>query len=121
VGVVPAANADPVYQRTEMTFHDPVERAFQPFASCGEQEPRVVHDLYAGLPSLDFSKCVLVTAAGRFAVLRLGEIEWSDLGSPARTVNTFHRGGADLPWVQAWRLANPVLTSPHSGSAQAAF
>jgi mannose-1-phosphate guanylyltransferase len=96
-------------------------RAFQPLASCGERELRAVRDLYAGLPSLDFSKSVLVTAASRFAVLRLGEVEWSDLGSPMRTVNTVHRAGADLPWIQAWRQANPVLTSLHSEPAQAAF
>ena len=42
------------------------------------------HRIYDGLPAADFSRQVLTTCTERLAVLGLGEVGWSDLGTPER-------------------------------------
>jgi mannose-1-phosphate guanylyltransferase len=43
-----------------------------------------IENLYAGLPTIDFSRTVLAAAPGALAVLPVKGVEWSDLGDPAR-------------------------------------
>jgi len=72
------------------------------------QESDAVRPLYAQLPSTDFSREVLMRSPASLAVLRLKDIDWSDLGEPQRVMATLARieaeCGMPLPRNQAsWR------------------
>jgi mannose-1-phosphate guanylyltransferase len=49
-----------------------------------ERETRAMTLAYAALEPADFSKEAISANAENFALLRLGEVGWSDLGDPAR-------------------------------------
>ena len=51
-------------------------------------------EIYATLHPGDFSQQVLSVSTGRLAVLRLGNIGWSDLGTPERVKYAITRAGA---------------------------
>src|SRR5262249_48414794 len=72
------------------------------------QESDAVRPLYAQLPSTDFSREVLMRSPASLAVLRLKDVDWSDLGEPQRVMATLARIEAEcsmpLPRNQAsWR------------------
>ncbi len=50
-------------------------------------------ELYATLPPGDFSRQVLSVCAEKLAVLRLGNIGWSDLGTPERVLSAMEGSG----------------------------
>lgn len=50
-------------------------------------------DAYAALRPGDFSQQVLSVSTGQLAVLRLGNIGWSDLGTPERVMSAMTRDG----------------------------
>lgn len=54
-----------------------------------------VGQLYAGLPSLDFSQTVLATRPPNLAILPLEGVAWCDLGAPRRAMGIRARLGAD--------------------------
>jgi len=69
-----------------------------------EEEIRIPESLYDLLPPSDFSRHVLAPASERLLTLRLGEIEWHDLGHPDRVVSTLLARKANLPeWVEGWQ------------------
>ena len=53
---------------------------------------------YASLTPGDFSKQVLSVSTERLAVLRLGRVGWSDLGTPERVVSAMARSGLRSHW-----------------------
>jgi mannose-1-phosphate guanylyltransferase len=53
---------------------------------------------YAALTPGDFSKQVLSVSTERLAVLRLGNVGWSDLGTPERVVSAMARSGLRSHW-----------------------
>jgi hypothetical protein len=61
-------------------------RAFEPVRRClgtvGEAAAADV--VYCGLPTIDFSRSVLEAGPGNLAVLPVSDVEWNDLGDPAR-------------------------------------
>jgi hypothetical protein len=61
-------------------------RAFEPVRrSLGTVgEAAAVDVVYCGLPTIDFSRSVLEARPGNLAVLPVSDVEWSDLGDPAR-------------------------------------
>jgi len=58
---------------------------------CTPGEGETVRRLYARLQSTDFSREVLVRSPATLAVLRLKDIDWSDLGEPQRVMATLAR------------------------------
>lgn len=61
-------------------------RAFEPVRRClgTVEEAAAVDVVYCGLPTIDFSRSVLEARPGNLAVLPVSDVEWSDLGDPAR-------------------------------------
>lgn len=65
-------------------------------ASClSDAEPDFAHGdkAYAALTPGDFSQQVLSVSTERLAVLRLGDVGWSDLGTPERVMFAITRSG----------------------------
>jgi mannose-1-phosphate guanylyltransferase len=70
---------------------------------------------YAALTPGDFSKQVLSVSTERLAVLRLGNVGWSDLGTPERVVSAMARSGLRSHWQgipQNENLQNLVESVP---------
>ena len=61
-------------------------RAFEPVRRClgTVGEAAAVDVVYCGLPTIDLSRSVLEARPGNLAVLPVSDVEWSDLGDPAR-------------------------------------
>jgi len=69
-------------------------------SGAGIETDRVA-DLYEKLVSGDFSHQVLSVCTDRLAVLRMGDVGWSDLGTPARILATLARVGMTPYWQRA--------------------
>lgn len=77
-----------------------------PIFSNSDTDTRRVEWLYDQLDPADFSREVLVPGAKRLLALRLGEVEWNDLGDPDRVIATLLESGVELPtWAARWRDA----------------
>ena len=61
---------------------------------------------YATLTPGDFSKQVLSVSTDRLAVLRLGNVGWSDLGTPERVVSAMARSGLRSHWQGIPQIQN---------------
>lgn len=58
-------------------------------------EPAAIRELYMGIPETNFSHQVLAVCPQDLAVMRVGEVGWSDLGEPARVLATLSRIGVE--------------------------
>jgi mannose-1-phosphate guanylyltransferase len=78
-----------------------VATAFEPLrrAVGTPREAYVADRIYPGLPSLNFSERVLVPAASRLGVVRVKDVEWSDLGNVDRVMATIRRKGWQPRWL----------------------
>jgi mannose-1-phosphate guanylyltransferase len=77
-----------------------------PLFSISDHEKRIVERLYDWIDPADFSRHVLSLAARRLLTLRLGEVEWSDLGDPDRVISALTESGVEFPdWATRWRTA----------------
>jgi mannose-1-phosphate guanylyltransferase len=56
-------------------------------------------ETYAALTPGDFSRQVLSISTGQLAVLRLGDVGWSDLGTPERVMSAITRSGLKSHWT----------------------
>jgi hypothetical protein len=56
-----------------------------------DREADAAAELYARLPSTDFSRDVLTPGAPSLSVLRVDGVSWSDLGDPARVLTVRER------------------------------
>ena len=77
------------------------------FASIGEcfgtpAEPRKIEELYAQIKTIDFSSSVLSRPPRNLAVLKVRGIKWSDLGEPARVLETIQQSGSRPEWSMAF-------------------
>jgi len=64
-------------------------------------EAATVRALYARIGETNFSSGVLEKAADELYVLRVADIEWSDLGEPQRVLGTLENLGLRMDWMQA--------------------
>lgn len=73
-----------------------------PFETIGERGgAETLDDLYAKFPPGDFSRQVLSTCASWLTVLAIGNIGWSDLGTPERVASAVTRSvEADVQTVE---------------------
>ena len=62
------------------------------------REAEALRELYARLPSVNFSRQVLTTRRANLAVLPVRGVEWSDLGNPRRVLATAARARLRLEW-----------------------
>lgn len=62
-------------------------------------EDQTVRRLYEHLPSADFSRQILESAATNLAVLPVSDIGWTDLGEPHRVIKTIASLGIQQKWV----------------------
>ena len=66
-------------------------------------EIRIPDGVYDRIAPADFSRQVLSAASERLLALRLGNIEWSDLGDPYRVLVTLLEKNGCLPsWAKLW-------------------
>ena len=73
-----------------------------PVFSTSDGEKRIA-EIYDRIDSADFSRLVLLPGARRLLALRLGEVEWSDLGDPDRVMHALLESGVQLPgWATRW-------------------
>ena len=63
------------------------------------REAAVADQVYASLPSINFSERILVPAATRLGVVRVNGVEWSDLGNVERVFATIRRNGWRPRWL----------------------
>jgi hypothetical protein len=68
-----------------------------PVFSVSDSEKRIAEWLYDRIDPADFSRQVLSPGAKRLVTLRLGEVEWNDLGDPDRVISTLLESGLELP------------------------
>jgi mannose-1-phosphate guanylyltransferase len=84
--------------------------------------------LYSALPAADFSQRVLAQLPSRLAVVAVKDVEWDDLGTPARVMAVRDRLARSGRPVATWRPANPGCHGPgpmldeavHAGAAHVA-
>ena len=57
--------------------------------------------LYSKISEANFSHQVLATRPNDLAVMRVGEVGWSDLGEPSRVLSTLAQIGVEAQWAQA--------------------
>jgi mannose-1-phosphate guanylyltransferase len=62
--------------------------------------------LWATLVPGDFSRQVLSTSTENLAVLRMGNVGWSDLGTPERVKAAIARSGLKAPWQESAQNEN---------------
>ena len=78
-------------------------------------EIRIPDAVYDRIAPTDFSRQVLSTATHRLLALRLGNVEWSDLGDPYRVLTTILEKSGDLPsWARLWPGAPPAIQRAYS-------
>lgn len=63
-------------------------------------------EAYAALSPGDFSQQVLSVSTRQLAVLRLGNVGWSDLGTPERAMWAMTRAGFRSPWPRTGQNEN---------------
>jgi mannose-1-phosphate guanylyltransferase len=68
--------------------------------------PGNADEAFARLTPGDFSKQVLSVSTEQLAVLRLGNVGWSDLGTPERVMSAMARSGLRSHWPGAPRNEN---------------
>jgi hypothetical protein len=86
-----------------------------PIFSASDSEIRVPDWLYDRVDPADFSRHVLSPGAKRLLTLRLGEVEWNDLGDPDRVISVLLASGIELPsWAARWR----ATTEAEQGTAK---
>jgi mannose-1-phosphate guanylyltransferase len=56
-------------------------------------EPNAVRKVYSKIPEVNFSHDVLAKSPDNLMVMRVGGVEWSDLGEPTRVLSTLARVG----------------------------
>ena len=66
--------------------------------SASESASANADQAYAALTPGDFSRQVLSVSTERLAVLRLGNVGWSDLGTPERVMTAMARSGLRSHW-----------------------
>ena len=91
-----ACGAPATYRAFEPLRFDPAEAS-----PSGVLEGEMATQVYDGLAATDFSHQVLTVCTERLAVLGLGEVGWSDLGTPERV-----RAAAEMrahAWLQGCR------------------
>lgn len=74
--------------------------AFQPVNSAlgTPREGSLVSRVYARMPDTNFSARVLERSARRLPAVRVENVGWSDLGSPARVLASLRRSGRRPAW-----------------------
>jgi mannose-1-phosphate guanylyltransferase len=85
-------------------------------------ETRIPDSVYEWVSPSDFSRQVLSPAAERLVALRLGNMEWHDLGDPERVLSTLLATNVELPaWAKRWRTLRKAVgnSAPRSKSAVA--
>ena len=75
-------------------------------------------EAYAALGPGDFSRQVLSVSTGQLAVLRLGDVGWSDLGTPERVMSAITRSGLRSHWLGSVQTEN-VGDLPKTPASQA--
>jgi mannose-1-phosphate guanylyltransferase len=67
-------------------------------------EARIGDWLYDQISPTDFSRQVLSLGIGRLVSMTLGNVEWNDLGDPARVISTLVSRESKIPsWAHLWQ------------------
>lgn len=73
-------------------------------------EVHIQDSLYERIPSIDFSREVLVAQTLRLIVLRMARTGWSDLGRPERVMAALEMAGLEPWWMRRWKaLTHSVI------------
>jgi len=68
-----------------------------------EDEPAVLREVYQDVADADFSRLVLASSSQFIDVLCLGDVGWTDLGEPARVIDTLSKKGVQKEWACVWQ------------------
>ena len=71
-------------------------------------EAAAVERIYTNLPSTNFSEEVLARRPERLLVMRMKNLDWSDLGNPTRALASFRNSSAPPAWLARLELAPTV-------------
>jgi len=84
-------------------------------------ETQIPDSLYDWVAPMDFSRQILSPCTRHLVTLRLGNMEWHDLGDPDRVVSTLLGRNSELPsWARRWEATKEVTGSiPRSHGAVA--
>jgi len=91
-------------------------------ASGCNSETQIPDSLYDWVSPMDFSRQVLSPGARHLVTLRLGDMEWHDLGDPDRVLSALLARNTELPsWAKSWQAARKEMagSAPRSHSAVA--
>jgi mannose-1-phosphate guanylyltransferase len=90
--------------------------AFEPLLAYRkrEGEEALLEAIYENLRGADFSEQVLSANQERLAVLRLGDVGWSDLGDPRRVISVLSETGVQHEWVTHWHRDNAAASASAS-------
>jgi mannose-1-phosphate guanylyltransferase len=79
-----------------------------------EAESATFGAIYENLRVADFSQEVLAANRERLAVLRLGDVGWSDLGDPRRVITLLSEAGVEHEWVTHWHRDSAAASASAS-------
>ena len=71
-------------------------------------ETLIEYSLYLRLSTSNFSHDVLSVESERLLVLRLNNLEWSDLGNPGRVASVIREIGCEPRWFKTWNQGNSL-------------
>jgi mannose-1-phosphate guanylyltransferase len=89
--VVRAATLLELFERLTPTLMSRFDRIKRSLAS--PQEADLLREIYADLPSVNFSQTILAPSPRRLGVIRVGGVYWSDWGDPTRLQQDLVRFG----------------------------
>ena len=72
-------------------------------------EVHIQDSVYERIPSIDFSREVLVAQTPRMIVLRMVPTGWSDLGRPERVMTALKAARLEPPWMKRWKALTHSL------------
>lgn len=89
-------------------------------ALCRNGETQIPDSLYDRVSPVDFSRQVLSPGARHLVALRLGNMEWHDLGDPDRVLSTLVARNTDLPpWAKDWQAERKAAAGATTRSQSA--
>jgi mannose-1-phosphate guanylyltransferase len=71
-------------------------RVYHAFSRVTHEDRAAIRTVYNALSASDFSRDVLTTSTHMLSVLSLGDLGWSDLGSPGRALDALTRSGLQI-------------------------
>jgi hypothetical protein len=97
-------HVDAFLDMAEASVHDLLQTLRSALLPASGAQVDIADCLYDQLAPTDFSRQVLSPGARRLVTVRLGDVDWNDLGDPDRVLSTLLEKNIDLPiWATRWQ------------------